>query len=166
MRGDEVTKVKNEKRTKDRTVRNNCCRARHEEEVLVKPETPEVQKHLRPQHTGSTGECKEEGLKTEKTQEAQGSRTDGWMGESKAHRNLPRTWWEAEACLRGHEEGVDGNGVEITDTNNFGWGGELVSLSAGGARKGLLGQKTAKEVSSQWKGQNESYRRQKLFLRG
>lgn len=57
-------KVKNEKRTKDRTVRNNCCRARHEEEVLVKPETPEVQKHLRPQHMGSKGECKEEGLKT------------------------------------------------------------------------------------------------------
>lgn len=75
--------MKNEKRTKDRTVRNNCCRARHEEEVLVKPETPEVQKHLRPQHMGSKGECKEEGLKTEKTQEAQGSRTDGWMGESK-----------------------------------------------------------------------------------
>lgn len=55
--------MKNEKRTKDRTVRDNCGRARCEEAVLPKPETPEVQKHLRPQYIGSEGERKKEGLK-------------------------------------------------------------------------------------------------------
>lgn len=55
--------MKNEKRTTNRTVRNNCSRAPCEEEVLAKPETPEVQKHPRPQNIGGKGECKKEGLK-------------------------------------------------------------------------------------------------------
>lgn len=36
--------------------------------------------------------------------------------------------------------------MEITERGNFVWGGELVSLGTGGARKGLLGQKRAGEV--------------------
>lgn len=58
-----MTKVKTEKGTKDRTVRDNRSGARCEGEVLAKLGTPEVQKHLRPRHIGSEGECKEEGLK-------------------------------------------------------------------------------------------------------
>lgn len=44
MRGDKVTKVKNEKRTKDRIFRNSYNRRWHKEEVLAKLETPGVQR--------------------------------------------------------------------------------------------------------------------------
>lgn len=62
----------------------------------------------------------------------------------KISHNLPRTsfrtWWEAEASLQGLEEGVNGEGVEITDISNFGIGvGGSCELEYKGSKEGSLG---------------------------
>ena len=77
----------------------------------------------------------------------------GWIWESKARwkllRTSFRTWWEAEASLQRHEEGVDGDGMEITDIDNLKKEGGPVSLGTNGVREGFLGQKVSEEVYSQ-----------------
>lgn len=112
-------------RTKDRTTRNNYSREWHEEEEWPKQETTEVQRTW-DQHIGCEGESAAK-WRVSTTEENSGrtrskNRWRDW-GVKSSH-DLPRTsfktWWEAEASLQGLEEGVNGEGVEITDINNFG----------------------------------------------